>query len=173
MYTLWDISVRYWPDLVIAALLAVLVDVLRVRSRILEAWRWLKDKNAESSVVQINDRIAQQEKYRDMLQGYLASDKMLYLATLRSIVGILLLMCAAGAVLILGRLGFVEFPGSEIVGFAVLLLGIVAGIYTTQLGLFDPSKMSGLIKNVDTEISKLKEARQKLLNLKKPQKVVE
>lgn len=76
----------HWPDLVIAVVLAVLVDVLRVRSRILEAWRWLKDKNAEHSVLQINERIAQQEKYRDMLKGYLASDKMLYLAALRSIV---------------------------------------------------------------------------------------
>jgi len=115
MHTLWDLCARYWPDLLLAFLFAVIVELLRVSSRIREAWRWIKDKNAESSIAQINARIAEQETYRNLLQSYLASDKLLYLAVLQNITGILLFMCIGGVLLIVGRLRVIEFPGAEIV----------------------------------------------------------
>jgi hypothetical protein len=157
---------EHWLDLVIAAVLAIIVDLLRVGSRIREGWRWVKDKYAESSVAQIDRRIAEQEKYRNTLQSYLASDKAFYLAMLRAIVGVLLLMCIAGSLLILGSMRFIEFPGSEITAFGVLGLAIVVGISTMQLGAFDVAKISELINKIDAELLALKEARLKIVNRK-------
>jgi hypothetical protein len=157
---------EHWPDLVIAAVLGVFIDLLRVGSRIREGWRWVKDKYAETSVAQINRRITEQEKYQNTLQSYLASDKAVYMAMLRAIVGMLLFMCTAGSILILGRMRLVQFPGSEIVAFGVLVLTIVAGISTMQPGSFDVAKISELIKKVDAELLALNEARLKMLNKK-------
>src|ERR1700687_4713532 len=99
MDKLGGLWLRYWPDLLIAIVLAfvfaVVVDLLRISSGIQAGARWLKDKAAESSVREINQRIAQQEKYRNRLQSYLDSDKAYYLAMLRNIAGILLFMCIA------------------------------------------------------------------------------
>jgi hypothetical protein len=164
--TLWNLCVRYWPDLVVAGvfavIFAVIVDLLRISSRIREVWRWVKDKNAESTVVNINARIAELEQYRNLLQSYLASDKLLYLALLRSITGILLFMCVAGVLLIMGKMRAVQFPGAEIVALAAIACAIASGMSTMQLGSFDTSKISKLIEKVDTEIGGLKEARLKL-----------
>jgi branched-subunit amino acid ABC-type transport system permease component len=85
---------------------------------------------------------------------------------LRAVVGMLLFMCTAGSILILGRMRLVQFPGSEIVAFGVLVLTIVAGISTMQPGSFDVAKISELIKKVDAELLALNEARLKILNKK-------
>jgi hypothetical protein len=59
---------RLWPDLIVAIVLAivfaVIADLLRVGSRVREFWRWVKDKQAESSIAAITQRIAEQEKYQ-------------------------------------------------------------------------------------------------------------
>lgn len=157
---------RFWSDFLIAAVLAVvlavLVDLLRVGSRIREIGRWIKDKNAAMSVASINQRIGVVEKYRASLQGYLASDKLLYLAVLRSIVGVLLFMCMAGVVLIFGRLKLIPPGLTELMALAVIAVTITAGLFTMQLGSFDSSKISELIKKLDAEIAALTEARLKL-----------
>jgi hypothetical protein len=103
MHTLWNICVRYWPDAVLALAFALIVDLFRVGSRLREGWRWVKDKYAESSIAALNRRIAEQGKYRNTLQSYLDSDKASYLAMLRAIIGMLVLMCSAGLLLILER----------------------------------------------------------------------
>jgi uncharacterized small protein (DUF1192 family) len=162
----WDALAQRWPDLVIAtvlaAILAVLVDLLRVSSRLREGGRWVKDKLAKSSIAELNRRIAEQEKYRATLQSYLNSDKTFYVAILRSMVGVLLFMCVAGMVLIIGRLGAMAFPVAEFMALGVLAVAIVAGISTMQLGSFDASKISELIRNLDAELVRLKEARSQL-----------
>lgn len=161
--TIWHWLIEHWFDIVFAIGLAVLVDLLRVSSRVREGWRWVKDKYAESSIAALNRRIAEQEKYRDTLQAYLASDKAVYLAILRSIVGILLFMCVAGITLIIGRLKFfAAFPGMELIALGALTIAVVAGISTVQLGSLDTSKISELIRKLDAEISALKETRNKL-----------
>lgn len=160
-----------WPDLVVAVVLAfvfaAVADLLRVGSRIRELWRWLKDKNAEGSIASINQRIAQQEKYRNTLRAYLASDKTLYLAMLQSIVGILLFICIAGILLIFGGLKLIEFPVAELAAFGAIAVAIVAGLYTMQLGSFDASKIAELIGKLDAEILALEEARDKLMRSRK------
>jgi hypothetical protein len=157
---------RFWSDFVIAAVLAVvlavLVDLLRVGSRIREIGRWIKDKNAAMSVVTINQRIVVLEKSRASLQGYLVSDKLLYLAVLRSIVGVLLFMCLAGIVLIFGGLKLMPLGLAQLMALTTLAVAITAGLFTMQLGSFDGSKISKLIKNLDAEIAGLTEARAKL-----------
>lgn len=169
MDKLWELWLRYWPDLVIAVVLAfvfaVVVDLLRISSGIRASVRWLKDKAAESSVREINQRIAQQEKYRNQLQSYLDSDKAFYLAMLRNIVGLLLFMCIAGVVVILSKIKYVGFPpapAGELIALAALGIAITSGAYTMQLGSYDNSKFTELIKKLDVEIAKLKEARDKL-----------
>jgi hypothetical protein len=153
---------EHWPDVVLAIGLAIVVDLLRLRSRTSEAWRWTKDKLAEGSVADITRRIAQQEKYRNSLQSYLASDKAFYMAMLRSLVGILLFMCIAGAIVLLDRLGVMIFPVGAFAALGALIMAITAGVYTMQLGTFDASKLSELITKVDAEIAELKEARSRL-----------
>ena|ERR1022692_1235916 len=160
--------VQHWPDLVVAtvlaAVLAVLVDLLRVSSRLRESGRWVKDKLAEGSVAELNRRIVEQEKYRATLQSYLGSDKAFYVAILRSLAGTLLFMCIAGMVLICGRLGAIAFPVAEFMSLGVLAVAIVAGISTLQLGSFDASTLSKLIRSYDAELLRLKEARSNLQN---------
>lgn len=157
---------HHWQEIVFAAVLAVvfavIVDLLRVSSRIREGWRWIKDKLAESSIAALNQRIAEQEKYRAVLQSYLNSDKAFYVAILRSLAGMLLFMCIAGIVLIFGMLRVIAPPVAEFLALAVLAVAIVAGIYTMQMGSFDASKISELIKSYDAELLRLKEARSKL-----------
>jgi hypothetical protein len=161
--TVWYWLIEHWFDIVFAIGLAVLVDLLRVSSRIREGWRWVKDKYAESSIAALNRRIAEQEKYRDTLQTYLASDKAVYLAMLRSIVGILLFMCVAGITVIIGRLRFfAAFPGMEVIALGALTLAVGAGVSTMQLGSLDTSKTSELIRKLDAEILALKETRNTL-----------
>jgi|SRR6266851_3178581 hypothetical protein len=157
---------RPWPDLVVAIVLAIvfaaLADLLRFGSRIREGWRWVKDKYAESSIVAINRRIAEQEQYRNSLQQYLDSDKAFYLAILRSIVGVLLFMCLSGILLILGRLNVMPPFLSDVMSLAVLGIAIVAAITTMQLGSYDAEKISTLIQKIDAEILGLIETRTKL-----------
>ena len=169
MDKLWEHWLRYWPDLVIAVVLAfvfaVVVDLLRVSSGIRACARWLKDKAAESSVAEINRRIAQQEKYRNRLQSYLDSDKAFYLAMLRNIAGLLLFMCIAGVFLILSKIRYVGFPPApwgEVMALATLAIAIISGIYTMRLGSYDNSKFREFIGKLDVEIAKLKEVRRKL-----------
>jgi hypothetical protein len=163
IHTLWGLCVRYWPDLVLALLFAAIAESLRVGSRIREGWRWFKDKNAESSIANINLRITQQETFRNLLHSYLASDKLLYLAVLRNMTLILIFMCIAGLLLIIGTLfRAVEFPGAEFVALFALISAIAGGVYTMQLGSYDTSKISKLIEKIDTEILALKEARREL-----------
>jgi len=157
----------HWPDVVIAVVLAALADLLRIGSLIRRAIEYVKDKLAEGSIQQLNIRIAQQEEYRKSLQGYLASDKLLYLALLRSIVGILLFMSVAGVVLLIGQLGAIVVPVSELMALGVLFVSVVVSISTMQFGMFDSSKIEGRIKKLDAEILALKETREKLLNAKK------
>jgi hypothetical protein len=133
MHTLWDLWLRYWPDLVIAAVFAVLAEVLRIRSRIVGSWRWLKDKNAEGSLAALDARIAEQEQYRNTLQSYLSSDKAFYMAMLRSMTGILLFMCVAAAVLVLGRIRAIALPGSELVALGVVGAAILLGVWTNAI----------------------------------------
>jgi hypothetical protein len=163
IHDLWDLCVRYWPDLVLALLFAAIAETLRVGSRIREGWRWFKDKTAESSIANINVRVTQQEAFRNLLQSYLASDKLLYLAVLRNMTLILIFMSLAGLVLIVGTLfRAIEFPGAEFVALFALISAIGGGVYTMQLGSYDTSKISKLIEKIDTEIAALKEARLKL-----------
>ena len=96
------------------------------------------------------------------MQSYLNSDKTFYVAILRSMAGVLLFMCVAGMVLIIGRLGAMAFPIAEFMALGVLVVAITAGISTLQLGSFDASKISDLIRSYDAELLRLKEARSKL-----------
>jgi hypothetical protein len=148
----------------LAIVFAVIVDLLRISSRIRELWRWVKDKYAEGSMAGINQRIAVQEKYRNTLQAYLTSDKTFYLAILRSIVGVLLFMCIAGVILIFGGLKVLELPISLFMALGAIVIAIAAAISTLQLGSYDSSKILELIGTLDTEIMALKEARRKLQN---------
>jgi hypothetical protein len=55
---------------VLAAILAVLVDLLRVSSRLREGGRWVKDKLAESSIAALNRRIATHKNNHDWLAKF-------------------------------------------------------------------------------------------------------
>ncbi len=164
MKELWDLWVRYWPDLVIAVIFAVIVDLLRVSSLVRAGWRWVKDKIAAGSLYRLNNRIAEQKRYRDMLQSYIKSDKAFYLATLRAIMGLLMLFSIAGVSLILERLGLFPYPVAELMALAAIVTAIVAGIYTVRIVSFDNSKLAELVQTLDREIALLEQRRTALEN---------
>lgn len=98
-------------DLVVAVALAVffalvfaiVVDLLRVGSRIRDFVRFIRNKLSEKSVARLQTRIKQLEKYRDSLGLMMSSDKAHYLGTFRLILGILLCMCIGMIVFITGH----------------------------------------------------------------------
>ena len=158
----WYWLIEHWPDLVLALAFGVIIDLLRIGSLVRSAARHIKNKLAEQSVAHLDSRITEQEKYRDTVQRYIASDKMLYLATLRSITGVLMFMCMAAVVIILGRLGLLAFPGDDLIAIGIIAVAIGAGVSTMQLtAVHDSSKGSELVRKLNAEILTLKEARTK------------
>lgn len=65
---------RLWPDIVLAAgvavVFAVLVDLFRVGSQIRNGTRHVKNKLSERSVARLSKRIAELERYKNRVERY-------------------------------------------------------------------------------------------------------
>jgi hypothetical protein len=82
-----------WLALVLAAVFAIIADLIRIGSRIREIIRSLKNFLAGRSRIRIAKRIRQLERERQKLATYLDSDKTLYLHLLRYTLSSLFLLC--------------------------------------------------------------------------------
>ncbi len=157
-----DFWVRHWIEIVLALAFAAVMDSLRVGSVIRNVPRRIKNKIAEQSVKRLRTRIRELEQQRDATARYLSSDKALYLATLRVVLGVLLCMCMAGTLITLSNFRafpqFAEVRGAPFELFTLLFLGlgivlVLAGTRITSLD--SQGKVSEMIAKLDGEIAVL------------------
>jgi predicted TIM-barrel enzyme len=162
---------------VVGVIIAAILDLLPMgESRIRSLIRLVKNKISEHSTAQLEKRIKELEKYRDSLNRMMASDKLLYLGTFRSIFGTLIVMCF-GAILLTFRhsvmlvgIGVVTPRAADSLFvldlstiFIFSLAGVVAisGVSMTQLDT--RQKLEEQIAKYDNNITDLKEVLKKQL----------
>jgi ABC-type multidrug transport system fused ATPase/permease subunit len=146
-------------DLVIAFVFAIIGaffwDVVKTGSA--AGIRQLRNKLSEQSVARLRERIVQMEKYRDVLNSYLSSDRALYLATLRLMLGILMFVCLGAVLTILNSLLPLPGLGFSIMALFIFIIAIVLCVYGAQLtGLDTRSKISEKIAALNSETDALK-----------------
>jgi hypothetical protein len=156
---LWDFCYRYRIDIAFELFFAVVVGVffefLRVDSPLRAAVRHLKNKLAEQSAARRRTRIAQTELYRDRVQEYLTSDKALYLATLQFVLGILLFICVAAGVFLLGSLTIIP-KQFELLALLPITVATIMAVYGIHMTFWDtPAKISDVIAKLNGEIAEL------------------
>ena len=153
---LWDFCVHYWPDFLVAALLAVIVDLFRIGSLIRGGIGYIKNKLAEGSAARLRKRIAVLESYRDIVRSY--ADKALYLGALRAILIVLMLMCTAAAVIVADSLGFLL--NGKVMGCFILAytIGITfAALRFYALDMDTKQKFQKVMSKLDKDIAGLKD----------------
>lgn len=139
-----------------AVVVWVIADPWGPDSRLRILYRHFKNKRAERSVDKLRQRVKQLERLRDRAD-YMASDKNMYLMTLRGILQVLLSLCACGIVLLFGVL----FPMFLIVSrllTIVLLLNILRDgrrdwKYTFVEDM--PKRLPRMVEQIDEEIMDL------------------
>jgi hypothetical protein len=141
----------------------VVTDLLSVDSRIRAGWRHIKDKWAERSDAQLRKRIANQERYRDVVQKYLSSERALYLQALKLVFGVLICISAGIGAIAFGFAPYPDAPGgiflppSRLMGDMFLGLGIVLAIQGVRLTeLETKERIIELLAKLDGEIARLK-----------------
>ena len=148
-----------------------ITDLLPVGdSRIKGLVRWVRNKISEYSTGQLEKRIKELEKYRDSLKLMLASDKLLYLTTFRTIFGTLIFMCIGALLLTLrhsvmleqaakldprGANGFFALDMGTIFIFTIAIVVAIAGVSTALLDT--RPKLEEQIVKYDKNITDLKE----------------
>jgi hypothetical protein len=154
MHSLWDISVRYWPDVVLAFVLGVIVDLLRIGSLIRIGIEQVKNKAAEGSVTRLRKRIAKLETLRETIKSY--SDKAIYVGALRAILAVLVLMCSAALPIIADSMGVLQ--NGKVLGSCILAYTIgvtVAAMRFFSLDTDNKQKFEHVIRRLDEDISAL------------------
>jgi hypothetical protein len=155
MHSAWEIWSRYWPDFVVALVLAVIVDSLRIGSLIRTGVRRIQDRLAEQSTASLRTRIQNQEGYRTTLASYLTSDKGLYLHTLGMVLVVLLLMCVGTVILLLERM--VPERGVDLLALGIFAIAIVFCVHGIRLASLDTRpKVEELLAKLDAEIAAMK-----------------
>jgi hypothetical protein len=146
---------RHWPDVVVALVLGVIVDLFRIGSLLRSGVRHLKNRMAEHSVGRLRSRIALLERYRIALDSY--ADKALYMGTLGSIIGMLVLISFAGMLALIDNLGFGNDHG--VAAICALAAAMGMGLKAWRLAAIGADidrEFSTLIAKVDMEISALR-----------------
>jgi hypothetical protein len=147
---LWGFIVSHWFEVVLALIFAVIAELLRIRSRLGTVLRHIKNKQSERSARLLRERIKQLETQRDQYAAYSTSDKALYLATFRVVIGILTFM-ALGA-----GLAVLPIRGINLVVAFCYFTAVIVAIQGFNLSALDTkAKVSGMIAKLDSEIGEL------------------
>lgn len=153
----------HWQDVLLALVLGILVDILRLGSVIRGGLRHIDNKLSEHSTLRLTKRIAQLEKYRNTVNAYASSDKALYLSTLQLLLGILMFMCAGAIVSLLDLLSWISAPlRPNALNFFALDIGIFAiaivlAVHGLRLASLDTRlKVTAMVEKLDSEIAVLK-----------------
>jgi hypothetical protein len=181
---LWKSLIHSPKDWVIGAVMAFVIfavfDLLPIgESRIRSLIRLLKNKISEHSTARLQNRIKELEKYRDSLKLMMASDKLLYLSTFRTIFGTLIFMCVGAMLLTLRHSVMLEyaargdpraangFSALDMSAILIFALAIVVAISGASTALLDTRpKLEEQIAKYDKNINDLREIlRQRLQKL--------
>jgi len=160
---------RHWIEivwaLVFAVVFAVGADLLQVGSRLRAGIRHIKNRAAEQSIKQLKQRIKELGNYRDGLAKYLSSDKALYLATLRIVMGVLLCVCMGEILVVFGNVKtlarVVQFKDVDMGMFQLFAICFFAmGVFFVIQGgklasLDSQTKISEQIAKIEGEIANL------------------
>jgi hypothetical protein len=145
---------------VFAFLLLLLFELLPITSRVRGRVREFRNKLAERSAEKLQKRIKELETYRESVAIYLVSDKAHYLSTLRFLLVILVAMALGASILITGMI--FSHRRETIIPFYFIalfcfLFSVVAGGYAVRIASLDTqSKISEMIKGIDSDIAKLR-----------------
>jgi hypothetical protein len=169
LHALWESVIKrpveaFW-GLVWALLIWLVTDPFLADSRILALIRHSKNKFAERSFATLSRRINEQQRQRDRIAAYLASDKGLYLDVLKFILGVLMLSCLGGAIILVGRIMWevgleAGRPGPPLDLFALPPIGLA--IFLAMCGIHwltstdTQEKVSERIAKLDGEIAKMR-----------------
>ena len=147
---------EHWPDVVIAIVLAVIADLLRIGSAIRSGARQIKNRLAEQSVERLRKRIADLEKYQNTVKLYASSDKALYLSMFRFIIAIPVVMCIGAVLALMDTLGVL--PNGNIGAICVFSLTVGVGIQAMRFASLDTErKLFDFIAKLGGEIAALQE----------------
>lgn len=156
---LWTFIVSHWLEIVLAAIFAIIfgliLDLFTPGSRLRAGIRHIKNKLSERSAERLRERIRQLETFRNDVAAYLSSDKALYLATFRIVIGILVTMATGAGLAMLDNI----FPSSPLGLFAgcFYFLAVVIGIQGFKTSSLDtPAKVTAMIIKLNSEIDDLR-----------------
>jgi hypothetical protein len=145
-------------------------------SRIRSLIRLVRNKISEHSTAQLQKRIKELEKYRESLRLRIASDKILYLDTFRTIFGTLIFMCIGMILLALRHSFMLEYAATTdprsagtffvldmgtILIFTIAIMVAISGVSTALLNT--RQKLEEQIAKYDKDIDDLKEILKKQL----------
>src|ERR1035437_4854191 len=98
---------------VVGLVIFAIFDLLPVgESKIRGLIRWVKNKISEHSTAQLEKRIKELEKSRDSVKLMMASDKLLYLGTFRTVLGTLVFICIGMLLLTLRHSVMLEYAAT-------------------------------------------------------------
>ena len=142
--------------LVFGIIFAILADFLQPASRIRAGIRRFKNYMVEGSDATLRERISTNEQYRNQMVTFLESDKAHYLAALKYILGVALLICAGATALTVGFL--MGTPGQyALIALAPFMMGIVLGVLGIRIASWDSRpKISEAIEQLDKELAALR-----------------
>ncbi len=160
LLAVWEYYLSHFTEInwaiIFALFFAVLMDFIQPASKLMAVRRHIMNKLAEQSVASLRVRIAQAQGQRDQVANYLASDKALYLSVVKYVLGIVLMLSAAAAVVLLGHLGIMRGP-YELLALAPVLMSIVLAVYGIRTASWDEApKISKVVGDLHAEIAAMK-----------------
>jgi uncharacterized small protein (DUF1192 family) len=159
-----DFFAHRWLDIVLALVFALIADLVRVGSIARGIARQFKNKLAEYSTARLQKRIATLESQKRNWLEYLASDKPVYLETMRYILFVLYFVSAGIAVFGISHAFEGLDPAKDLpivgglgAGFLCVLAAVLAmrgATITRRKG--KPRNIENFVAQLDSEIAHLR-----------------
>src|SRR5579864_7170000 len=129
MQPIWDFLVHHRTEIVLAAVFAIIIDLMRIGSRTGTWVRHIKNWLSERSAAKMRRRIKLLEKQKAQYLSYATSDKALYLYTFKMLMLILALMNGSGFLIAIREMlmmtaGTAEF--GRLMNFYVVMASLTA-----------------------------------------------
>jgi len=167
LHHLWDFIAGHWFEIVLAAIFAfvfgLILDLFTPGSRLRAVIRHIKNKLSERSAERLRERIKQLKMSRDNVVAYLSSDKALYLATLRIVIGMLVAIATGAGLALLNNM--VAHSPLDFFAGLFYFLAIVIGIQGFKTSSLDTTaKVTAMIIELNSEIADLEKKLEAIAN---------
>jgi hypothetical protein len=150
-----DLVVAAAFALVFAVIIGVMIELVGLGALIRNAVRHFKNKQSERSATRLRERIKLLEAQRDRYTAYLTSDKALYLATFRIVIGILMFMATGAGIMAFDEV--IPVPRVGLVGIFCYFIAFIIGAQGFTISSLDTrEKVSQMITKLEAEIADLK-----------------